>query len=275
MGRGKADADVAGFAGTALPPRRAMAQPHVGTLFYLPLRGRAECLRMMLHFAQLPFTDEVISNEDWPARKASMPEGRGAEFPNRPVGNRGLPVLQLPDGSLMPESTDIASHIAAAAGPPLLPADPEAAASAKRLYDQSQSLPLAWPMVCLVRFPVEQAEAIMNGEILGEWMAAPRSFADLLPALRALVVELGDRPFFGGDHPHYGDFGVWKQADSFRLLDPAASASLGSAWGAWIDRVASLPGVAEYLAQRPGLRSKDAGYPGSIIVECADPSSRI
>ena len=43
----------------------------------------------------------------------------------------------------MPESTDIAGHIAAAAGPPLLPAAPEAAASAKRLYDQRQSLPLA------------------------------------------------------------------------------------------------------------------------------------
>ena len=47
----------------------------VGTLLYLPLRARAECLRMMMHFAGLDFIDETISVEDWPRRKSAMPPG--------------------------------------------------------------------------------------------------------------------------------------------------------------------------------------------------------
>jgi glutathione S-transferase len=149
-----------------MPGSGSRSQRVVGRLFYLPLRGRAECLRMMLHHHQLPFEDEVISLEAWPARKVGMPEGRGAEFPNRPPGNRGLPVLQLPGGTLLPESADIAAHIAGAVGPPLLPAEPAAARRATELYAMSQALPLAWPMACLVRFPAVQAGAIMGGEVL-------------------------------------------------------------------------------------------------------------
>ena len=105
-------------------------------------------------------------------------------------------------------------------------------------------------------------------------MEPPRAYADLLPALRALAAELGGRPFFGGAAPHYGDFGLWKQADNFTLLDPAASATLGAEWAAWRLRMAALPGVAEYLRGRPGPGDPDAGYPGSIIAGMADPRRR-
>lgn len=130
------------------------------------------------------FTDRVVSHDEWPVLKETMPKGPGAEFPNRPPGNRGLPVLELPDGTLMPESTDIALHIATLVGPPLLPADPAERETAKRLYAASQALPLAWPMVALVRFPAAQAEGIMQGESLGEFMEGPRAYGQLLPTLR-------------------------------------------------------------------------------------------
>lgn len=252
----------------------------VGTLYYLPLRGRAECLRMMLAYAGLPYTNRVVSLDEWPALKPSMPPGLGAEFPNRPKGNRGLPVLELPDGTRMPESVDIALHIARVAtdaGTPLLPSDPKEAEVAAKMYEASQSLPLAWPMACLVRFPVEKAEAIMRGESMGEWMEGPRSFDRLMPTLRALVKELGDGPFFGGERPHYGDFGVWRVADNLTLLDPEAHKGLGRAWDAWVQRMSGLPGCSEYLANRPGpphnQLDPDAGYPGSIIVTIVDPKN--
>ena len=47
---------------------------------------------------------------------------------------------------------------------------------------------------------------------------------------------------------------------------------------AWHKRMAELPGVAEYLARRPGPphtpKHPGAGYPESIIATYSDPSKR-
>ena len=71
-------------------------------LYYLPLRGRAEPLRLMLHYANMPFEDIVIPREAWPEVKPHMPPGLGSELPDRPMGNRGVPVLKIPPQQLLP-----------------------------------------------------------------------------------------------------------------------------------------------------------------------------
>ena len=133
---------------------------------------------------------------------------------------------------MMPESTEIALHIAKIAGEPLLPSEPAEQEAAKRLYAASQALPLAWPMVTLVRFPHEQAESIMRGESLGEFMEGSRAYDKLLPTLQNLADQLAasGAPFFGGDRPHMGDFGLWKQADNLATLEPAIHMQLGPKW---------------------------------------------
>ncbi|VDN54768.1 unnamed protein product [Dracunculus medinensis] len=41
-------------------------------LLYFPIRGRAEPIRLLFHFAQVPFEDEIITFEKWPSRKAGL-----------------------------------------------------------------------------------------------------------------------------------------------------------------------------------------------------------
>ena len=84
---------------------------------------------------------------------------------------------------------------------------------------------------------------LMGGASLGGWMGGARSFAELVPALRALarVLEASGRPFFGGAHPHIGDFGAFKQADNWSRLAPAQHASLGGAWATWHRRMPRGP----------------------------------
>ena len=41
-------------------------------LSYFDIRGLGETARLILHYANVPFEDDRIKEEDWPSRKASM-----------------------------------------------------------------------------------------------------------------------------------------------------------------------------------------------------------
>lgn len=258
-------------------------------LIYLALRARGESLRMMLHFAQIPFEDVVVPLQDWPDMKPSMPPGPGAEFPGREKGNRALPVLRLPSGELLPESRDIAHWIARSAGPPLLPPDAAGMAEASELFDASGSLPLFWPTACLCRFPEAIAEKLMRGEDLGDarfgdaaattvqsWLAGQPGWDMVRPALdgwdRRLEQKPADQLFFGGSEPHYGDFGLFASFTAALELLGREGAMTGRSgrWVSWYDAMAALPAVAGYLEQRPPSQ----GYPGSIAASHPEPAAR-
>ena len=59
-------------------------------LIYLPLRARAEALRMLLRHADIPFVNEVVPFSEWPELKRSVPDNQ-------------LPQLQLHD-RLLPQT---------------------------------------------------------------------------------------------------------------------------------------------------------------------------
>jgi len=273
----------------AMVSEKALAKQPEIELLYLPLRARAEPLRMMLHFARIPFKDTLVSLEEWPKIKPSMPPGLGSEFPGRPKGNRALPVLRLGTGSVLPESRNIALWIARQAGSPLLPHDASLVSEAIALFDASQSLPLFWATACLARFPEEVAERVMRSESvvdvagggpqLQQWLEGQAGWADLRPALHRLESRLekmcreqGSGPFFGGTAPHYGDFAIWVQVDNLVTLLGRASAfdGFGECWQKWYDAVADLDGVRQYLKSRPQRQ----GYPNSIMISHADPATR-
>ena len=70
------------------------------------------------------------------------------------------------------------------------------------------------------------------------------------PRLANLAKQLGDGPFFFGAKPMYCDFAMFHVLDNTRTLEPAALDAHPNVV-AFMDAVAKLPGVAEYLAERP------------------------
>ena len=72
---------------------------------------------------------------------------------------------------------------------------------------------------------------------------------------RTLQRALGARPFFGGTQPLYADFMVFHVLDMCEALRQGSVASLSPPLYTWMGRVAELPGVREYLAQRAPLES--------------------
>ncbi|CAD6187543.1 unnamed protein product [Caenorhabditis auriculariae] len=66
---------------------------HKYTLYYFPVRGRGEPIRLLFHLDNQPFADERISLEQWPSYKSSMPLGQ-------------IPVLEV-DGVKLAQSPAI------------------------------------------------------------------------------------------------------------------------------------------------------------------------
>ena len=236
---------------------------------------------------QIPFRDSVIALSDWPALKPSMPRGGGAEFPGRPLGNRALPVLKLPDGQMMPESASIAQYIERLA-PALL--NPACTSDAQELFRMSQQLPLFWPTALLARFPQRVADCILRGDtvtladakfsdadstLIRSWLDGQPNWQQCIETLHSLEHRLGAGPFFGGAAPHYGDFAVWVQVDAYQtLLGKDAFGRFGEVWCQWYGKVAALEGINQYLSSRPAAGNPGTGYAGSIIMEHAIPSER-
>jgi glutathione S-transferase len=173
-------------------------------------------------------------------------------------------VLKKQDGSMMPETGDIAVHLAEIAGPPLMPSDPSAkekAAAVWAYYDATDkeyccealpSLSLLNPILCF--FPAEKGEE--------KFLAARPA---LLKALASLEKDLGEGPFFGGELPSYADMGVFHLLDLLCTIDGGKTLSehggkLQKFYGAF----AELPAVKAYLDSRPG--PGDAGGEGSLLV---------
>ena len=107
-----------------------------------------------------------------------------------------------------------------------------------------------------------------------EWLSNLPSFSDAIAALRQWEARLGPGPFFGGQRPHYGEFGLWACVDALQLLAPERAAQFGAPWQAWHARMAGLPGAKEYLAARPQPTHPGLGFQGSVIMEFAAPASR-
>lgn len=78
-------------------------------LYYFDLAGRAECARIMLKAADMPFEDVRFSRDEWIAKyKAMSPTGQ-------------CPMLELDDGSMLCQSTAINWYVAAKTG--FIPSD--------------------------------------------------------------------------------------------------------------------------------------------------------
>ncbi|XP_048742387.2 glutathione S-transferase 1-like [Ostrea edulis] len=68
-------------------------------LTYFDIRGRAEISRLVFAAADVPYTDERVNRENWPALKAKTPQGQ-------------LPILTIDGANTLPQSLAIARYLA-------------------------------------------------------------------------------------------------------------------------------------------------------------------
>jgi glutathione S-transferase len=154
-------------------------------------------------------------------------ESRTPEFlAKNPAGR--IPVLQLDDGSHLPESNAILWHLARDTA--FLPA-----------VGREQDRVLAWLM-----FEQSEVEPVIGSARFWILTGRDRARRDELErrlvwgrqTLELLDRELRDRPFLAGDRASIADLAVYAYAH----LAPEIDLAVGSHMQAWIDRIAALPG---------------------------------
>ena len=172
-------------------------------LTYLPVRARAENIRMMLKYAGIEYENEIIGGPAWAAAKKSQPFDK-------------LPVVTLEDGRRIAQSAAISRWVAHFAG--LLPADPTEAARQDMLFEAAQEL-------CGGQFNVNPICNVLDVE--GEEYAAKKQafMENWAVASENLGAQLL-APFFGGDSPLMSDFQIFHICDNTLALDASALVAL-------------------------------------------------
>ena len=206
-------------------PGIEMTAPSIGTLIYFNFRARGEPPRLIAAYAGLNLTLGIFSMNEWGQYKRKMPKGQ-------------VPVLRLPDGTLMPETNDICKHLAQLPSP----------ADRQLVVDDRQ----------------DSIMRVVNGDLLDHVahitnMYPTRHAVEQSGAVREHAVQflqpfstlLDGADFFGGATPGYGELALWYLVEDCLLVAPDLLDHLDAALKQWYARVAALPGLADYLASRP------------------------
>merc|ERR1711920_1158969 len=154
----------------------------IGELYYFGVRARGEPLRLLLRYAAIPYADTVVDFKDWPELKKMVPNGT-------------LPVILLPNGNYLDDTSKLARYIAERAGAPLMPIEKEKQKAAATMFEASNNtFGELGPLSNLA--PVEKAE-----------QEIPALVEKCIEELAKMEEELSSlkEPFFGGAEPRYLD----------------------------------------------------------------------
>ena len=223
------------------------------TLNYLPLQARAEHLRMLLHYTELDFQNNVVSLSDWPDCKE--------ERAICPLGQ--LPSLQLASGTVLVQSGAIARYIARVGN--ILPDGPEKMAINDMVYELAQEMNMINPLYNY--FPYDSEK----------WKTEYKTYFTALPLrLEFISKTLGNLPYFGGDDntssPSYADFGLYHTLYLVRELDDAHMLDNHPTIIAWMDRIYNIPSIKHYIDNRPPIG--DFGIPGCYVLTVCNKQSK-
>jgi glutathione S-transferase len=210
------------------------------TLTYLPLRARAEPIRMVLHFGNIPFEDRIIPYEQFQLRYKN-------DKKVAPFGQ--LPSLVVENGDVIPESGAIIRYLAKKAN--IYPSDPLEAAKADMMFDLSQDMNSINPILNFL--PVES----------DKWKELYENYFKSLPFhLGNMTDILGEKPFFCGENPNHGDFAILNVLINSVTVKPNCLDDFPK-MKEYVTRVSSLPGIENYLKTR--LRENEVGMPDSFM----------
>jgi glutathione S-transferase len=192
-------------------------------LFYFPLRGRAEPIRLLFALANVAYTNTGVTN--WPEFKPKTPLGQ-------------MPVLVERDGTAerqIAQSAAIIRHLARVFD--LYGADEAHKTQADFIAETTND----WRG----KFAPVQFAGFMNTDKA----VIEKYWADLPTTLALFDRLLGDNDFFAGKSATYADALVFDTLDGNAGLK-ADCLTAFPRLVAFADRFRALPGVAEYLAKR-------------------------
>lgn len=228
------------------------------TLYYLPLRARAEQIRFILRYANIPYKDVTVPADEWPSHKSAA-----LADPLRGIAPCGqLPTIRFEaTGETIAQSGAIVRYVSKLAG--ISPTDPIAAARADMIYEIAQDMNSInailnfWPVNtetfvtnCATYFENFPHYAHILETLL---MDSSKAFA---PAEQQLCA------YFGGERPHYGDFALLHVLDASLTVEPNCLQSCPQLT-LWMQRMRSIPAIAAYFKERP--TASHVGFCGSFI----------
>jgi glutathione S-transferase len=195
--------------------------------------GSANSYKAELLLALTNATGSAGARRDVERIEVSIFEGasRTPEFLRRNPAGR-IPVLELDDGTFLPESNAILWHLAR--GTAFFPrgAAAEDRALAWLFYEQYE----IEPVIGSARFWILTGRVQERGEAeLKKKQALGQT------ALETLARELTPRPFLQGDAPTVADLAIY----AFVHLAPDAGLPLPAEVAAWCRRIEALPGYVE------------------------------
>lgn len=196
-------------------------------LSYFPFRGRAEQIRLMLHALQQPFEEVPVNRQMFMDMKKQGPK-------TLPFGS--LPVLE--DGELrLAQGPVIVGYLARKHD--RCPADVGLAARADAIALGAEDLRTKYFSV--QRKEADEHKEFLDGDFSKRW----------LPSFEGLLEESGTG-FFAGDGWTHADIAVWDALDAVAtyLTDAGVRFSGYERVKALRDRIAELPGLADYLSTR-------------------------
>lgn len=202
-----------------------MSQTPSYTLIYFSPRGRPEPVRLMLHYAGIPFEDRHV-RDTWMSLK-----------PTTPLGQLPILVEHGPDGDTSyPQTMAFLRHLARVHG---LAGRDEAETFASDIAAEAAS---------------DVRQSLTSLRFSPGWTdeAARAKFAaETVPlGLGRLSKLLGDRQFFGGGAaPTFGDFVAFDAIDGMVGQWPDCADAFPNLQ-AFAERMRALPGLAAYLAAR-------------------------
>ena len=206
-------------------------------LVYFPVRAKAECIRMALRYGKVEYEDVSVSDHfgcGWGAGAKAM-----APF-------NQLPILVVGDAPPLAQSGSIMRYLAGLTGLAPDPADALMVARCDAVFEASQELAAG-------DSNVNPIVNVFRGEQFEEKKAtffgmAPAKIANLAKQLE--LCSGGAGPFFFGAKPLYCDLSVYHVLSNTPLLD-ATALDAHPGLQTFMGAVEALPGVAEYLAERP------------------------
>jgi glutathione S-transferase len=197
-------------------------------LYYFPIRGRGEQIRLMLHALTQPFEDIAVKREQFVEMKKEGP---------RQLAFGSLPMLQ--DGELhLVQGPVILGYLARKHG--IAPGDLKQAARADAIALGAEDLRAKYFGTLSGDNADEKKAAFRDGDWRTRW----------LPSLEGLLELNGDTGFFVGDSLTHADIAVWDAIDG--VLTNIAGATLEGCprLVRFRESIAKRPAIAEYLLQR-------------------------
>jgi len=193
-------------------------------LLYFNIKGKGQLIRLLLHDQGIPFSDEVVNSEDWPAKKASL---------NLPFGQ--MPVLW--DGDVFLAQTGaILRYLSRKCG--IYGSNDMEKALIDMAYDGIEDFYQRY-----IRMVYSDFE---NGK--GKFLTETLPNVTLPTMQKLLQTNKNGEGFLVGDKISFADYHLFQFLDALLGLSGGTCLDTFPVLKAYYDRIKARPGINAFLA---------------------------